>query len=131
MAALALPSPRSSSRATFPAHAASYPRSSPSAVASPRSLRPLHFSYTLLYSLAASAALAGLTFGAFARRLQRAALLWWSAAGATASAGLFAGTHRVALTMLGAAVLGFAALPCSPAPRRSCPTGTAYAATAR
>ena len=72
----------------------------------------LHFSYTMLgvYSAlwAAGAALAGLTFGAFARRLQRAALLWWSAAGATAGAGLFAATHRVALTMLGAAVLGFA-----------------------
>ena len=72
----------------------------------------LHFSYTMLgvYSAlwAAGAALAGLTFAAFARRLQRGALLWCSAAGATIGAGLFAATHRVALTMLGAAVLGFA-----------------------
>ena len=72
----------------------------------------LHFSYTLLgiYSAlwAAGAALAGLTFAAFARRLQRAALLWCSAAGATAGAGLFAATHTVAVTMLGAVVLGFA-----------------------
>ncbi len=72
----------------------------------------LHFSYTLLgvYSAlwAAGAALAGVTFAAFARRLQRAALLWCSAAGATVGAGLFAAAHSVALTMLGAAVLGFA-----------------------
>jgi MFS family permease len=72
----------------------------------------LHFSYTLLgiYSAlwAAGAALAGLTFAALAGRLQRAALLWCSAAGATAGAGLFAATHTVAVTMLGAVVLGFA-----------------------
>ena len=72
----------------------------------------LHFSYTLLgvYSAlwAAGAALAGVTFAAFARRLPRAALLWCSAAGATVGAGLFACARSVALTMLGAAVLGFA-----------------------
>jgi MFS family permease len=72
----------------------------------------LHFSYTLLgvYSAlwAAGAALAGLTFAALARRLRRAVLLWCSAAGATTGAGLFAAAHSVTLTMLGAAVLGFA-----------------------
>ena len=72
----------------------------------------LHFSYTLLgiYSAlwAAGAALAGVTFTAFARRLQRATLLWCSAAGATTGAGLFSAAHSVELTMLGAAVLGFA-----------------------
>jgi MFS family permease len=72
----------------------------------------LHFSYTLLgvYSAlwAAGAALAGLGFAALARRLHRAALLWCSAAAATVGAGLFAVTHTVALTLLGAALLGFA-----------------------
>jgi MFS family permease len=72
----------------------------------------LHFSYTQLgvYSAlwAAGAALSGMTFAAFARRLRRGALLWCSAAGATAGAGLFAIAHSVALTMLGAAALGFA-----------------------
>jgi MFS family permease len=72
----------------------------------------LHFSYTVLgvYSAlwAAGAALAGMTFAALARRLPRAALLWGSAAGATAGAGLFTAAHSVAPTMLGAAVLGFA-----------------------
>src|SRR5262249_38422816 len=71
----------------------------------------LHFSYTLLgvYSAlwAAGAALAGLTFGALARRLRRATVLWCSAAGATIGAGLFT-THSVALTMLGPTLLGFA-----------------------
>src|SRR5262249_30606514 len=41
-------------------------------------------------------------------RLQRAALLWCSAVGTTVGAGLFASSHTVALTMLGAVVLGFA-----------------------
>jgi MFS family permease len=72
----------------------------------------LHFSYTLLgiYSAlwAAGAALAGMTFAPLARRLRRAALLWCSAASATAGAGLFAASHTVALTMLGAVALGFA-----------------------
>ena len=72
----------------------------------------LHFSYTQLglYSAlwAAGAALAGLSFAALARRLPRAALLWGGAAGATAGAALFAVARSVALTMLGAAVLGFA-----------------------
>jgi MFS family permease len=49
-----------------------------------------------------------MTFAALARRVRRAALLWSSAAGATAGADLFATTHSVALTMLGAALLGFA-----------------------
>ncbi len=72
----------------------------------------LHFSYTLLgvYSAlwAGGAALAGVTFAAFARLLSRAMLLWCSAAGATAGAGLFAVGHGIAPTMAGAAVLGFA-----------------------
>jgi MFS family permease len=71
----------------------------------------LHISYTMIgvYSAlwAGGAALAGVTFAAAARRLPRSALLWWSAAAATAGAGLFAGTHAVALTLLGAALLGF------------------------
>jgi MFS family permease len=72
----------------------------------------LHFSYTLLgvYSAlwAAGAALAGLGFSAAARRLPRSALLWCSAAAATAGAGLFAAARTVALTLPGAALLGFA-----------------------
>lgn len=72
----------------------------------------LHFSYALLGAYAAlwaaGAALAGMTFAALARRLPRATLLWCSAAGATAGAALFAVSRSIALTMLGAAVLGFA-----------------------
>jgi MFS family permease len=72
----------------------------------------LHISYTMIgvYSAlwAGGAALAGLTFAAAARRLPRPALLWWSAAAATAGAGMFAATDAVALTLLGAALLGFA-----------------------
>jgi MFS family permease len=72
----------------------------------------LHFSYALLGSYsalwAAGAALAGVTFAPLARRLPRAALLWCPAAGASAGAGLFAASRSVAVTMLGAAVLGFA-----------------------
>jgi MFS family permease len=72
----------------------------------------LHFSYTMLglYSALwpAGAAIAGMTFAAFARRLPRAALLWSSAAGTAVGAALFAASRDVALTMLGAAVLGFA-----------------------
>ena len=72
----------------------------------------LHFSYTMLgvYSAlwSAGAALAGLSFAGLARRLPRAALLWYSAAGAAAGAGLFAAARTVALTLLGAAILGFA-----------------------
>jgi MFS family permease len=65
----------------------------------------LHFSYTLLgvYSALWSA-------GGVARRLSRAALLWWSAAGAAAGAGLFTATRTIALTMSGAAVLGVAGI---------------------
>ena len=72
----------------------------------------LHFSYTMLgvYSAlwSAGAVLVGASFAGLARRLPRAALLWYSAAGATAGAVLFAVTHTIALTLLGAAVLGFA-----------------------
>ncbi len=72
----------------------------------------MHFSYTLVgvYSALWSfgTVLVGVSFAAMARRLPRAVLLWGSAAGATAGAGLFAATHTVAFTLLGAAVLGFA-----------------------
>ena len=72
----------------------------------------LHFSYTMLgvYSAlwSAGAVLVGASFAGLARRLPRAALLWYSAAGATVGAVLFAVTHTIALTLLGAAVLGFA-----------------------
>ena len=72
----------------------------------------LGFSYTLVgvYSAlwSAGAALVGVTFAATARRLRRATLLWWSAAGATAGAGLFAASRTIALTLLGALVLGLA-----------------------
>jgi MFS family permease len=70
----------------------------------------LHFSYQLLglYSAlwAAGAAAAGLIFAPLARRLTRAALLWWSAAGMTAGEGLFTIAHSVALTLAAAALLG-------------------------
>jgi MFS family permease len=72
----------------------------------------LRFSYTVLggYSAlwAVGAALAGVSFAALARHLRRATLLWCSAAGAVAGAGLFAGTRTVPLTLLGAVLLGFA-----------------------
>jgi MFS family permease len=72
----------------------------------------LHFSYTLLgvYSAlwSAGAALTGVSFTAAARRLPRPVLLWSSAAGTTAGAGLFTAAHTIALTMAGAAILGFA-----------------------
>jgi MFS family permease len=72
----------------------------------------LGFSYTLLgvYSAlwSAGAAMVGVSFAVIARRLCRAALLWCSAAAAIAGAALFAATHAVALTMLGAVLLGFA-----------------------
>jgi MFS family permease len=48
------------------------------------------------------------TFPALARRLHRAALLWGSASAAMVGAGLLAAARSVALTMLAAAVLGFA-----------------------
>ena len=68
----------------------------------------MHFSCTLVgvYSALWSfgTVLVGVSFAAMARRLPRAVLLWGSAAGA----GLFAATHTIALTLLGAAVLGFA-----------------------
>jgi MFS family permease len=72
----------------------------------------LGFSYTLLgvYSAlwSVGAALVGVSFAVIARRLRRATLLWCSAAAATAGAALFAATYAVALTLLGAVVLGFA-----------------------
>jgi MFS family permease len=72
----------------------------------------LHFSYALVgtYSAlwAGGAALAGIAFAPLARRLPRAALLWYPAAVATAGAALFGIFRSIALTMLGAALLGFA-----------------------
>ena len=61
--------------------------------------------YSALWS--GGALLAGATFAAAARRLSRAGLLWCSAAAASAGAGLFT-AHAVAVTLLGAALLGFA-----------------------
>jgi MFS family permease len=72
----------------------------------------LHFSYGVLgvdsALWAAGAALAGVSFAPVARRLPRSALLWSSAAGATAGAGVFTAARTVALTMSGAVLLGFA-----------------------
>ena len=72
----------------------------------------LHFSYAVLgvYSAlwAAGAALAGVSFAWIARRLPRSALLWSSAAGTTAGAGLFTAVHTIAATMAGAVILGSA-----------------------
>jgi MFS family permease len=72
----------------------------------------LHFSYTMLglYSAlwSAGAALAGVSFAPVARRLPRAPLLWSSMAGATAGIALFTATRTVALTLIGAAITGFA-----------------------
>ncbi len=82
----------------------------------------LHFSYATIgaYSAlwAAGGVLVGASFPALARRLHRSVLLWGSAAAATAGAGLFAAAHTVALTLLAAALLGFAGttlLSCSQA----------------
>ena len=82
----------------------------------------LHFSYALLgtYSAlwAAGAALAGIAFAPLARRLPRAALVWYPAGVATAGAALFAISGSIAVTMVGAALLGFAGtilLTCSQA----------------
>jgi MFS family permease len=70
----------------------------------------LHFSYALIgvYSAvwSAGAAVAGLSFAALARRLSRRTLLWCSAVGAIAGAGLFAATRTVPPTLAGAALLG-------------------------
>ncbi|MHB8296282.1 MAG: MFS transporter [Acidimicrobiales bacterium] len=72
----------------------------------------LHLSYTLvgIYSAlwAAGATGVGATFATASRRLGRRRLLWGSAAAATGGAALFAFTGRVSLTLLGAAVMGFA-----------------------
>ena len=72
----------------------------------------LHFSYTVLGAHSAlwsgGAALAGASFAAVARRLPRAMLLWGSALGAAAGACLFVAARTVSLSLLGAAVLGFA-----------------------
>ena len=75
----------------------------------------LHLSYTMLgvYSAlwSAGAVLVGASFAGLARRLPRAALLWYSAAGATAGAVLFAVTHT-------------SACPPSSWPASTCATGT-------
>src|SRR6185437_12374807 len=72
----------------------------------------LHFSYTVLGMYSAlwsvGAVVTGASFARLARRLPRAALLWYSAAGAVVGAALFATARTVALTMLGGAMLGFA-----------------------
>jgi MFS family permease len=72
----------------------------------------LRFSDTMLgvYSAlwSAGAVLAGVSFASAARRLPRAAVLWSSAAGATAGAGLFTAARTVGLTLAGAVILGFA-----------------------
>jgi MFS family permease len=72
----------------------------------------LGFSYTMLgmYSAlwSAGAVLAGVSFASVARRLPRAALLWSSAAGTIAGAGLFTAGRAVAVTMAGAVLLGLA-----------------------
>jgi MFS family permease len=72
----------------------------------------MHFSYTLIgvYSAlwSVGTVLVGVSFAAMARQLPRTLLLWGSAAGATAGAGLFAATHTIALTLVGTGVLGFA-----------------------
>jgi MFS family permease len=72
----------------------------------------LHFSYTMLGAHSAlwsgGAALAGAAFAPVARRLPRARLLWCSALGAAAGAGLFVTASTVSFTLLGALVLGFA-----------------------
>jgi MFS family permease len=72
----------------------------------------LHFSYTLLgvYSAlwSSGAAVVGVVFAGVARRRSRPALLWCSAVAASLGAALFTAPGGVALTLLGAAVLGFA-----------------------
>ncbi|HEX3781907.1 MAG TPA: MFS transporter [Pseudonocardiaceae bacterium] len=72
----------------------------------------LHFSYTVLglYSAlwSGGAAVVGAGYAVAGRRWSRPALLWVSAVGTTIGAGLFALTHTVALTLLGAALMGFA-----------------------
>ena len=72
----------------------------------------LEFSYLLLgvYAavLSAGAALSGAIYPRAARRFNRSPLLWGSALLAAAGAGLFAAGSDVALTMVGAALLGLA-----------------------
>jgi MFS family permease len=72
----------------------------------------LRFSDTLLgvysASWSAGAVLAGVSFAPVARRLPRAAVLWSSAAGTTAGAGLFIAARTVGLTLAGVVILGFA-----------------------
>lgn len=71
----------------------------------------LHFSFTMLGAHSAvwsgGAVLAGAGFAAAARRLPRAKLLWWSALGCIAGAGLLVVAPSVSFTLLGAGVLGF------------------------
>jgi MFS family permease len=72
----------------------------------------LHFSYTLvgLYSAlwSAGAVVTGFGFARLARRLPRAAVLWWSAAGSVAGVALFTTGRTVTLTLIGAALTGLA-----------------------
>lgn len=72
----------------------------------------LHLSYAMVgaYSAlwAGGATAVGLSFAWAGRRLGRRALLWWAALAATAGAALFTTTRAVALSMAGAAILGFA-----------------------
>lgn len=72
----------------------------------------LHFSYAMVgvYSAlwSAGTVLVGVSFAALARRLPRAAVLRCSAVAAIAGAGLFTAARTVALTLLGAALMGFA-----------------------
>ncbi|WP_405102358.1 MFS transporter [Micromonospora sp. NBC_01412] len=70
------------------------------------------FSYTMLsvYSAvwAAGSALAGMTFGAAARRIGRHGMLWGSALAAAGGAAIFTATHTTTATLAGTAILGFA-----------------------
>jgi predicted MFS family arabinose efflux permease len=72
----------------------------------------LRFSYTTIgvYSAvwAGGSVVSAATFAAAAGRIGRRALLWWSALVATGGAMVFVATHTVALTLAGAAALGFA-----------------------
>jgi cyanate permease len=72
----------------------------------------LRFSYATIgvYSAvwAAGTAAAGLTFARAARAAGRRSVLWRSALGAIAGAAAFAASRSVAITLAGAAILGFA-----------------------
>jgi predicted MFS family arabinose efflux permease len=72
----------------------------------------LGFSFTVLgvYSAlwSAGAVLVGMSFARLTRRLTRRTMLWGSAVAATGGAAVFVAAHSVVLTLLGAALLGFA-----------------------